>query len=682
VSYLSELDSSGFEQRNAEDLRQAPPPEEGPGFFTGALKGPATGLMRGFTNLADTLSTVGGVVSRGEFDDETTQRADEQQDEMRRSATDFWTPDARTVGTAGRVLGGAAEGLAPLVVPIAGPALTVGTTTLTAGKRAVDEGVDLQTAQGLSTIEGVASYAGLKLPILGNNLTQRLVTGAVGNLALGTGSTAAERQLLNARGYEELAKNYDPLDVEARSVDLISGLVFGGLHHVTLPSERGAVATMNNAKHFQQDTAPGIPADASASAAHQRAMETATEQLLRGEPVSVDAAVTQATFHPRTGDGNPIPDELKALDPAPPAAPPDHYPATDLAKLDVPDEVRGSLEHVYQQAAEVKPEFDAAVRDISNELGTPHEPLIPETLKGVDRAAEKTLSDYGGDASKLKDLVRATIVVDDLKQAARAVDLIEKRFGTLRKYRNMLDENVPSVDGYRDINTNVMVNGHVTELQVNVPEMVKAKDELHSLYEERRVLSERVKKADHPSAEDFKRINDLNDQMSGRYAAAWKDFLSRSKDSAVKGVPSEKASESLNGRPSGSDTSNARMRAPPEPSGSAATGTPSTSQNTGSLPRTSRGVDIEPPAGGILPRGEGKAGAQDISADDPVTAAVRNALEVEDMRLPTGEIDADGNAVTISAREALAQADAAIAEAQNLGKGIAAAVSCFLTRGV
>ncbi|MNN53403.1 hypothetical protein D3C81_1681540 [compost metagenome] len=52
------------------------------------------------------------------------------------------------------------------------------------------------------------------------------------------------------------------------------------------------------------------------------------------------------------------------------------------------------------------------------------------------------------------------------------------------------------------------------------------------------------------------------------------------------------------------------------------------------------------------------------------------------MRLATGAMDADGNPITVSAREMLDQADADIVRAQEESRGFAAAAACFLQRGV
>ncbi|NVZ61259.1 hypothetical protein HX867_04115 [Pseudomonas gingeri] len=75
----------------------------------------------------------------------------------------------------------------------------------------------------------------------------------------------------------------------------------------------------------------------------------------------------------------------------------------------------------------------------------------------------------------------------------------------------------------------------------------------------------------------------------------------------------------------------------------------------------------------------GKGGGE---ASDPVLQVADEILSrVDDMRLATGALDADGNPVTVSAREMLAQADAEIQAAQQDARGFAAAAACFLQRG-
>lgn len=75
--------------------------------------------------------------------------------------------------------------------------------------------------------------------------------------------------------------------------------------------------------------------------------------------------------------------------------------------------------------------------------------------------------------------------------------------------------------------------------------------------------------------------------------------------------------------------------------------------------------------------------ASEAADADPVMQVADEILaRVEDMRISTGAMDADGNPITVSARELLASADADIARAQQDSKGFAAAAACFLQRGV
>lgn len=76
-----------------------------------------------------------------------------------------------------------------------------------------------------------------------------------------------------------------------------------------------------------------------------------------------------------------------------------------------------------------------------------------------------------------------------------------------------------------------------------------------------------------------------------------------------------------------------------------------------------------------------KPSGESGTADPVVQVADEILNRVEDMRIATGAMDADGNPITVSARELLASADADIVRAQQDAKGFAAAAACFLQRG-
>ena len=78
----------------------------------------------------------------------------------------------------------------------------------------------------------------------------------------------------------------------------------------------------------------------------------------------------------------------------------------------------------------------------------------------------------------------------------------------------------------------------------------------------------------------------------------------------------------------------------------------------------------------------GKPAGDNVDADPVLQVADEILARMDDMRLSTGALDADGNPITVSAREMLAQADADIVKAQEESRGFAAAAACFLQRGV
>lgn len=77
----------------------------------------------------------------------------------------------------------------------------------------------------------------------------------------------------------------------------------------------------------------------------------------------------------------------------------------------------------------------------------------------------------------------------------------------------------------------------------------------------------------------------------------------------------------------------------------------------------------------------GKPGSGATDADPTIQVADEVLSRMEDMRLATGALDEEGNPVTVSAREMLAEADADIVRAQEESRGFAAAAACILQRG-
>lgn len=290
-----------------------------PDTFEGVGSGIGTGIMKGGANVAR-LAGMAGSVFPIAYD--ALAGGTEAQDayfenvidETLNPAVDYWTPDASKVGTAGQVMNGLLSIGIPLAVTRGNPSLLVADQSANTATDLVRQGVDSNTASGAGAIQGLATAAGFKLPFLGKNLMQSISLGVGGNLALNTAATAAQQQTLEAGGYDDIAEQYDPFDAEARLVDVLTGAVFGGIAHMAVvgrprqikesditPSDKAAILTANNAKHFQYETAPGRPSDPMSSVIHQDAMETALNQIARGEPVDVAGInnIDRAGFVPR-----------------------------------------------------------------------------------------------------------------------------------------------------------------------------------------------------------------------------------------------------------------------------------------------------------------------------------------------------------------------------------------------
>lgn len=305
-----DLDQKG-QQAIAEEARLNPldTGQVKPGAFTGVGTGIGMGVMRGGAKVGQFVGMAGAVVPMAidkltEGDNFSGQSLTDSYfegvDKTVNRAVDRWTPSAAEVGKVGHVLGGLSEIVLPLMAGGGNPTMLIGAQEMGTATELVRQGVDADTAAKAGLLQGGATAIGFRLPAaFGSNLAQRLATGAGVNLAVGVPQRAATASLLEAAKRPDLADAYGN-STDALAVDVLTGLVFGGLAHVQAPkfkpSDADAVLTASNAKHFQHDTAPGTPADPAASTAHQSAMDTAIQQLVRGERVNVAESITEADF--------------------------------------------------------------------------------------------------------------------------------------------------------------------------------------------------------------------------------------------------------------------------------------------------------------------------------------------------------------------------------------------------
>jgi len=92
-------------------------------------------------------------------------------------------------------------------------------------------------------------------------------------------------------------------------------------------------------------------------------------------------------------------------------------------------------------------------------------------IKSQERAIQKIMSDYDGDATKIKDLARNTIIVSPDKLGS-AVEELAKRGANIKVVDGTKDPL-----GYSGVNSTIKTQaGIVGEIQVNTPAMIYAKE--------------------------------------------------------------------------------------------------------------------------------------------------------------------------------------------------------------
>lgn len=178
------------------------------------------------------------------------------------------------------------------------------------------------------------------------------------------------------------------------------------------------------------------------------------------------------------------------------------------------------LQSMYHAAADAKPAFDKSLTEIAQQVGG--EAKLPG-LKGSDRATEKILQDYNGNAGQIKDLLRGTVEVKTVADAQAALKDIQAKYDVLPTgFRNLLTPDANPADGYRDIKMNVKVGGVVAEVQINVPALLSVKSENHVLYEQRRSLEGKIyAEGRDATASEAAQISKLNASMKDAYTAVW-----------------------------------------------------------------------------------------------------------------------------------------------------------------
>lgn len=123
---------------------------------------------------------------------------------------------------------------------------------------------------------------------------------------------------------------------------------------------------------------------------------------------------------------------------------------------------------IYARAPKAKAEIDAVADGLAGKYGGR---VAKAPIKSAERARQKIENDYRGDASKIKDLARNTIIVEQENVAAVAAEL-QSRGANVK-----IIDSATNPLGYSGVNATMKTRAGIHgEIQVNTPEMIYAKE--------------------------------------------------------------------------------------------------------------------------------------------------------------------------------------------------------------
>jgi len=151
---------------------------------------------------------------------------------------------------------------------------------------------------------------------------------------------------------------------------------------------------------------------------------------------------------------------------------------------DAPRQRTNDIDHLYDDARVAQRHLSALTQSIASELGG--QAIVPEKLKGRERAKEKIETDYLGENARITDLARSSIEFDNPNQIKEAMRMLSERAEVVR----LKDRFAEPADGYRDVMMNLrMPNGHIVEIQLHLKAILAVKNGPgHALYEQIRTI--------------------------------------------------------------------------------------------------------------------------------------------------------------------------------------------------
>lgn len=338
LSDLSSENQQDFEKLNSQGLQHPDTRPNEPGVFDGAISSPFRGMAIGLNKVGDAISApIDAVVDRVSYSlkDVSTNEFIEPYEEFkakREKARDnlvYGTiadlEDRENTGIVGNIGVGVSDYLwrGALGVTTGG---TLGAATITGGSTGnyvytdlTRKGVDENTALKVAGVNAAGDAIGTALPISygfkgSGGLAADAVLSIGGATGLTTGMQYASGEILKSEGYDKQAKQFE-ITGETLATDVIlNSLMFGGARYlrsrqsqldeeidteinqlnsddIETRNDQINDALIRNSFEFEDTTLPVQTTDPVQQNKHYQNLDAATDQILKGQTVSVPNTV-------------------------------------------------------------------------------------------------------------------------------------------------------------------------------------------------------------------------------------------------------------------------------------------------------------------------------------------------------------------------------------------------------
>jgi hypothetical protein len=243
------------------------------------------------------------------------------------------------------------------------------------------------------------------------------------------------------------------------------------------------------------------------------------------------------------------------------------------------DEQRAGVVREFRRAEQDLPVYEQFLNELTGSLFGDNGRVQMGPIKGIGRTTQKVALDYKGDASRMKDVLRSTVLVESPQELEALVAGLAQQgqVTVLPGERNTLAANQPGEDGYMDYKVNVQLpSGGTYEIQAMPRAAYDIKNGIgHDLLEARRKIEARaVREGRLPTEAEAAEIRTLMEQSRAAYAPGYSRFFGAS------GTPDRVTLEAATGRNEPSDSATTAAT----PSGDTQARSPSQSQGRQSGP--------------------------------------------------------------------------------------------------